>query len=97
MLAIILVDYFLVRATELNVTDLYRRKGEYAYSNGINRKAVWALLIGVLPNVPGFLAQVGFIREDIMPRLVSLYDYAWFIGLGIAGMSYYLLMRRSNE
>ncbi len=91
VLAIILVDYFLIRKTELDVTALYRRDGIYNYRSGINPNAVIALLAGVLPNVPGFLAQIGMIGKEGL--LVSLYDYAWFIGLTIAGVVYYLLMR----
>jgi NCS1 family nucleobase:cation symporter-1 len=93
VLAIILVDYFLVRRCTLNLTDLYRREGEYRYGNGINARAIAALAIGVAPNVPGFLAQIGLLEAGRMPGLVSLYDYAWFIGLAIAGVVYYFLMK----
>jgi NCS1 family nucleobase:cation symporter-1 len=88
VIGIILVDYFLVRRTELHVTDLYRRDGRYA---GVNGRAVLALLLGVLPNVPGFLVQVGLAEDG--GWLVNLYDYAWFIGLGIASVVYWILMR----
>lgn len=87
VIGIILVDYYLVRGTELDLEDLYRRDGRYA---GFNRKAIFALLIGVIPNVPGFLAQLGLI--DAGGLLVGLYNYAWFLGLGIAGIAYYFLM-----
>ncbi|MCU0988517.1 MAG: NCS1 family nucleobase:cation symporter-1 [Xanthomonadales bacterium] len=92
VIGIILVDYFLVRKTELDVTDLYRRGGRYA---GVNGRAVLALLLGVLPNVPGFLVQVGLAEDGgwLFSLLVGLYDYAWFIGLGIAGLLYWILMR----
>jgi NCS1 family nucleobase:cation symporter-1 len=93
VVAIILIDYFLIRGTELDVDDLYRRRGRYRYGNGFNNRAIIALLIGVLPNVPGFLAQVGLLERASMPFAVSLYDYAWFIGFAIAGIVYYILMR----
>ena len=88
VIGIILVDYYLIRKTELSVTDLYRRNGQYA---GINGRAVAALLIGVLPNLPGFLVQTGVINGEGM--LVNLYNYAWFSGLAVAGLAYWLLMR----
>lgn len=88
VIGIILVDYWLVRRTELDVADLYRRKGQYA---GINGRAVAALLLGVLPNVPGFLVQTGVLQGDGF--VVSLYNYAWFTGLAIAGVAYWLLMK----
>jgi len=92
VLAIILVDYFVLRRTRLEVDELYRRDGRYNYGNGFNGAAIAALLIGVAPNVPGFLSQVGLLAPGRLPFLVGLYDYAWFIGLGIAGLAYYLLM-----
>jgi NCS1 family nucleobase:cation symporter-1 len=96
VLAIILVDYFVIRRTRLDVTDLYRRDGIYNYRGGFNRKAIWALLIGVAPNLPGFMHQLGWLERSAMPLLVSLYDYAWFIGLAVAGLAYWLLMRKHH-
>jgi len=88
VIGIILVDYFLIRKTELNVEDLYRSKGIYA---GVNPVAIVALMIGVLPNIPGFLANVGLYSGSGF--IVNLYNYAWFIGLGISSLVYYVLMR----
>jgi NCS1 family nucleobase:cation symporter-1 len=88
VIGIILVDYYLVRGTELDVTDLYRRDGRYA---GVNPRAVAALLLGVLPNVPGFLVHTGLVEGQ--GWVVDLYNYAWFIGLAIAGLAYWLMMR----
>jgi NCS1 family nucleobase:cation symporter-1 len=87
VIGIILVDYFLVRKTVLNVEDLYRSKGVYA---GVNPMAIIALVIGVLPNIPGFLANVGLYSGSGF--VVNLYNYAWFIGLGISSLVYYILM-----
>ncbi len=88
VIGIILVDYFLVRKTELNVADLYRRNGQYA---GVNARAVIALLMGVLPNVPGFLVQAGVVSGSGL--LIELYNYAWFIGIAIASLAYWAMMR----
>ena len=89
VIGIILVDYFLIRKTELNVEDLYRSNGMYA---GVNPMAITALVIGVLPNIPGFLANVGIYSGSGF--IVDLYNYAWFIGLGISSVVYYVLMRK---
>jgi len=87
VIGIILVDYFLIRKTKLNVEDLYRSKGIYA---GVNPMAIIALVMGVLPNIPGFLANVGLYAGSGF--MVDLYNYAWFIGLGISSLVYYVLM-----
>jgi NCS1 family nucleobase:cation symporter-1 len=93
VVAIILIDYFVIRGTHLDVTDLYRKDGRYSYGNGVNNRALIALLIGILPNIPGFLAQIGLLDPTQMTFMVSLYDYAWFIGFAVSGVVYYLLMR----
>jgi NCS1 family nucleobase:cation symporter-1 len=44
---IMIVDYFLVRHKQLDVADLYRRNGKYEYRNGVNYRAMIALVAGV--------------------------------------------------
>jgi NCS1 family nucleobase:cation symporter-1 len=86
---ILIADYFVWRGRRLNLADLYRADGEYRYTNGFSVVALIALLIGALPSVPGFLVQVKLLRaENVAPWLVSLYNYAWFIGFGIAFVAY---------
>jgi len=87
VIGIILVDYYLVRKTELDIRELYSLEGRY---KGINHKAIIAMLLGIAPNIPGFLAQVGLIETG--GAVVNLYNYAWFIGLAISSVAYYLLM-----
>ena len=86
VIGVILVDYFLVRGTELDLGDLYRYSGRYA---GVNPRAIVALVLGVLPNVPGFLSHIGLTHSTGF--IVDLYNYAWFIGLGISGAAYWLM------
>ncbi len=79
---IFVVDYFLIRKRNLSLHDLYRRGGIYEYSNGVNWKAVGALAAG---------AGTAFIGL-VVPALRPLYDYAWFVGFGVASVLYYLTM-----
>ncbi len=78
---IMIVDYWLLRGKELNVPDLYRVKGRYA---GVNWVAMLALVIGVAPNVPGFLRSVKMLGggPDMWDHI---YPYAWFTGVLVAG------------
>ncbi|MEI6949698.1 NCS1 family nucleobase:cation symporter-1 [Paraflavisolibacter sp. H34] len=95
---IMIADYYFVRRQRLNVYELYRPNGQYAYSNGVNYRAVWALLLGILPNIPGFLTTIGAIPADAVPAWVSgLYHYAWFVGFIISGLVYLALMRPYKE
>ncbi len=92
---IMIVDYFFIRKKELNAVDLYREQGEYTYTKGFNFKAIIALLLGIIPNGPGFLLQIKVISATAFPQWIShLYNYAWFVGFGVSGLVYYLLMKR---
>jgi NCS1 family nucleobase:cation symporter-1 len=93
---IMLVDYFIIRRTQLDVSALFKTQGPYAYRNGWNMAAVTALLLGALPNIPGFLKVAGFI-ELTAPFFETLYTYAWFVGLAISAVVYYLLMTRTRK
>src|ERR1700751_571292 len=44
---VMIADYFLVRRAHLKLDDLYRRNGVYEYDNGINLRAVAALVVGI--------------------------------------------------
>lgn len=92
---IMIVDYFFIRKKELNAVDLYREQGEYTYRNGFNLKAIIALLAGIIPNGPGFLLQIKVVSATAFPEWIShLYNYAWFVGFGVSGVVYYLLMKK---
>ncbi len=93
---IMIVDYFFIRKKELLIDDLYSHTGFYQYKNGFNLAAVIALLLGILPNLPGFLLQIKLIEPDLFPQWVShLYNYAWFIGFFVSGFLYRIFMRSS--
>ncbi|KAB2901119.1 MAG: NCS1 family nucleobase:cation symporter-1 [Burkholderiaceae bacterium] len=90
---ILMVDYYLVRRTRLDVPALYEDHGPYAYSNGWNWVAVAAFALGVAPNVPGFLnAAFPASFPGVGEVFKQLYAYAWFIGLAIAAVVYRLGM-----
>ena len=92
---ILLVDYYLVRKTELKVDDLYRRGGEYEYSNGWNLHALVAFALAVLPCLPGYLAVSGVIdKASVAPVLLSLFDFGWFFSLAVAGTYYYVTAKK---
>jgi NCS1 family nucleobase:cation symporter-1 len=79
---IMIVDYWLLRGKKLDVPDLYRVQGRYA---GVNWVAMWALVIGVAPSVPGFLRSVKMLGggPDMWDHI---YPYAWFTGVLLAGI-----------
>jgi NCS1 family nucleobase:cation symporter-1 len=91
---IMIADYYFIRKQQLNVNDLYRHDSQYGFKNGFNSKAIIALLLGILPNVPGFLVTIKLISPAAVPVWISnLYHYAWFVGFLVSGILYILLMR----
>jgi len=75
---------------------LYSNKGIYSYSNGFKTKAIIALLVGIIPNVPGFLVTVKLLPADSVASWIEhLYNYAWFVGFVVSGIVYRLLMKKN--
>lgn len=89
---IILTDYYLIRGTELSVQDLYSLSphGPYYYLGGYNLAALVALVIGILPVIPGFLEKIG-VLSSIPDSFGVLYNNAWFVSFFSAGFCYWLL------
>lgn len=95
---IMIADYYFIRKKELQLAALYQQHGIYSYKNGLNLKAVFALIIGILPNIPGFLLTVKLIPSDFLPFwITNLYNYAWFVGFIISGIIYGLLMQSGQN
>jgi NCS1 family nucleobase:cation symporter-1 len=91
---ILIVDYYMVRKTELNVGELYREDGQYSYGNGWNMAALIAFVIGVLPNIPGFLnAAFPASFPDVADGFKTIYTYAWFVGIAISALVYGIMMK----
>ncbi len=89
---ILIVDYFVLRRMHLDTDSLCHRNGIYEYRGGYHVTALVALVLGVLPNVPGFLAQAGFV--DAVPGfLAQIYTYAWFVGFALSSLVYWLMTR----
>ena len=91
---ILIADYFVWRKRKLNLAALYQTTGEYQYSHGISWVAIIALITGALPSLPGFLVNIKILAAtSVPPALTNLYNYAWFIGFGLA-FTVYLALRR---
>jgi nucleobase:cation symporter-1, NCS1 family len=91
---ILIVDYYLIRKTKLNVAQLYQETGDYTYHKGWNLAALLAFVLAVLPNIPGFLhAAFPAHFPQIAPLFAISYTYAWFVGIGLSGIIYAILMR----
>ena len=86
---IMIADYFVFRKRQMKIDELYKSKGEYSFTSGFSLVAPFALLLSILPNLPGFLVTVGVLaKEHVAPVFVALYNYAWFVGFAIAFVTY---------
>jgi NCS1 family nucleobase:cation symporter-1 len=86
---IMMVDYYLIRRSQLDVGALYRENGEFRYQNGWQGAAFIALAIGAL-------------FSSILPTFTSILPswwgtYGWFFGVGIGGAIYFLLKMGSRR
>ncbi|KXK01334.1 MAG: NCS1 nucleoside transporter [Acidobacteria bacterium OLB17] len=81
---VLIADYWIVRRKDLRLADLYRTDGVYA---GVRWNAIAATLLGC------FFAWIGL----IFPSFKILYDYAWFVGFGVAFVSHLFLAQYSRE
>jgi NCS1 family nucleobase:cation symporter-1 len=91
---IMIADYFVWRKTVLSLPALYSGNDEYSYRNGFSWVAIVALLAGVLPSLPGFLVTTHLIEAThVSGFLLNLYNYAWFIGFGVAFVVYLSLRK----
>ena len=83
LFGIMVVDYYLIKKTDLNSKDIFSLdpKGEYFYSNGWHIKAVYSLIIG-------FIFASSTIWNE---NLISLNSFSWVIGAFTSSLTYYLL------
>ncbi len=80
--AILIADYWVFRRTTLKVIELYESSGQYYYKHGYNPLAIWALAAGIVVSLIG----------KVVPSLVWLFNYSWFVGFAVSFIVYLLLM-----
>lgn len=91
---ILICDYWVLRRQRLNLAGLFETDGPYTYSNGFNWRAIVALVLAILPVVPGFL-RAATTRGGTVANpgfFDTLYTYAWFVTFALGFVIYYALM-----
>ena len=87
VLAILVCDYYLINKKQIQIAELYKEKGTYAFGgSGINKAAIISLLIGAFVAIGG----------KWIPAMSSLYAISWFSGFIVSFGLYYILMKKSN-
>lgn len=95
---ILIADYWVLRRQQLDVDDLFRERGRYTYRGGVNPRAIAALVLAILPVVPGFIRAVSVPGGTVQnPTFFDhLYAYAWFITFALSFLLYLVFMRTSS-
>jgi NCS1 family nucleobase:cation symporter-1 len=95
---ILIADYWVVRRQHLNLRQLFEVHGEYSYSGGINWRAISALVLSIVPVVPGFFrAALTPGGQVANPGIFDhLYTYAWFVTFGLSFLLYLVLTKRPD-
>ncbi len=82
---VLIIDYWVIRRTELDLPALYTPDGAYRYRRGWNYAAVVATLAGF------GIALLG----AFWPPMRPIYHWSWFVGFGVSSGLYWVLMRSS--
>lgn len=80
-------DYWLARHRRINLAELYNPNGRYSYSSGFNKSAVYSLILALI------VVSLGLFIKP----LFFLWDNAWTIGLFVAGIAYFFLMKNDQS
>ena len=93
---ILIADYWILRKRQLSLPDLFKIDGRYSYRGGTNARAMMALVVAVLPVVPGFV-RAAMTPGGVVPNPTffdHLYTYAWFVTFALSAVIYLALMNR---
>uniref|UniRef100_A0A7R9V9M8 Nitrate reductase n=2 Tax=Chlamydomonas euryale TaxID=1486919 RepID=A0A7R9V9M8_9CHLO len=98
VIGVVMADYWLVRRRQLDVDALYTSgpTSAYWYTGGWNPAAIAAVVLGTAPSLPGLLANAG-VLQGVPPLLLSVYDAAWFVGVGVSTLVYCVLMAAASR
>ena len=88
---ILIADYYVYSRRTLDLMALYQRDGAYRHTGGFSLAGLAALVIAILPNLPGFLVTIhAWPKENVAPIFLTIYSYAWFVGFAVAFVVYLL-------
>jgi cytosine/uracil/thiamine/allantoin permease len=87
--AIMVFDFWVVHRGKYDTLALYQRHGIYAYTGGTNWRAIAAFIVGVAPNLPGFI-------QSINPNIdagvgARPYSFGWLLGFTATALVYVVL------
>lgn len=91
VVAIMIVDYFILRRGNLSIRDLFMTSSEgiYYYFHGVNLRAFAAFIIGFLLPLPGFIESFGAAGGS--GAASNMYSLGWELSFAVGGLAYFAL------
>ncbi|TFK37655.1 cytosine-purine permease [Crucibulum laeve] len=82
--------YWLVHNVNVDVAEMYNPRGIYHYWNGINWRAVIAIVVSVSPSLPGLINSL---RPNSISvgNVVHIFDLGFLYGFSSASLVYWVL------
>ena len=89
VVAIMIVDYFMIRRGNISMADLYTfsSSARYYFFHGINVRAFAAFVIGFLLPLPGFIGSFGVSVDEAASHMYAL---GWVLSFVIGGLAYWI-------
>ncbi|KAI0281859.1 cytosine-purine permease [Russula aff. rugulosa BPL654] len=88
---IVITDYWLVHRTRVDVPSMYRPRGRYRYTHGINWRAAAAMVVSVPPIFPGLIDSIK--ASANVGAGPHLFDIAYTLGFTLASLVYFTLSK----
>ncbi|OAL51511.1 uracil permease [Pyrenochaeta sp. DS3sAY3a] len=87
--AILVFDFWLIHRGKYDTLALYQPHGIYRYTAGVNWRAIVAFVVGVAPNLPGFIQSINpSIDAGVGARP---YAFGWLLGFTATSIVYIVL------
>lgn len=84
--AIMVFDFWVIHRRKYDTLALYQPHGIYRYTGGVNWRAVIAFLVGVAPNMPGFINSI---NPDVDVGVGARpYSFGWLLGFTATSLVY---------
>ncbi|ODQ51306.1 uracil permease [Saitoella complicata NRRL Y-17804] len=87
--AILVSDFWIVHRGKYDSLALYNPTSRYRYTHGLNWRAITAFLVGVIPNLPGFINSIN--SKIHVGVGVHPYQFGWLLGF-VGTFAVYVLL-----
>ncbi|KAL6704511.1 hypothetical protein ACN47E_008140 [Coniothyrium glycines] len=89
--AVMVMDFWIIHRAKYDTLALYQPNGIYRYAAGCNWRAIVAFVVGVAPNLPGFIQSINpSIDVGVGARP---YKFGWLLGFTATTLVYIVLSK----